>query len=172
MASRSVVLFRPQLEPAPLGWSLTHHSSAVQMICPDDSRLIRPDIQTATLTSADVPDILALVKLTKPGPFRSRTTELGEYFGVREAGQLVALSGERLRLDGFTEVSAVSTHPDWRGRGLAGALVSQVARKAFSEGQTPFLHVMESNARAIRLYQSLGFVERARIHLSVWAALN
>ena len=110
----------------------------------------------------------ALVALAQPGPFGVRTPELGAYFGVREGGRLVALSGERLRPGGYTEISAVCTHPDWRGHGLARRTVSRVAHKVFSEHQTPFLHVVAANAGAIRVYESLGFVERARLQLSVW----
>ena len=174
---RSVVLFRPQPEPAPAGWKMAYQSGVVQMVCPEasslaESGLVNGGARVVRLDPSDVPDMLALIKLAQPGPFGKRTPELGAYYGVREGGQLVALTGERLRLRGFTEVSAVCTHPDWRGRGLARLLVSQVARRAFSQGQTPFLHVMEANAGAIGVYQSLGFVQRAQIHLSVWAALD
>lgn len=182
LLARSIVLFRPQPESAPAGWEMAYHSKMVQMLCPSDSGLTDSEpvdsvgrssgAQAVTLGSDDVPEILELIKLTRPGPFEPRTTELGTYVGVREAGRLVALAGERLRLSGFTEVSAVCTHPDWRGRGLARQLVSEVARRAFNQGQTPFLHVMPENAGAIGVYQSLGFVQRAQIHLSVWAALE
>ncbi|GAA4019470.1 GNAT family N-acetyltransferase [Deinococcus rubellus] len=167
-----IVLFRPQLEPAPAGWTLAYQSGVVQMVCPDDSRLddsgLAESASVVRLGPADLPEMLELVALAQPGPFGPRTPELGAYFGVREGGRLVALTGERLRLGGFTEVSAVCTHPDWRGRGLARRTVSRVARKAFSEQQTPFLHVIAGNVGAIRLYGSLGFVERARLQLSVW----
>ncbi len=179
--ARSVVLFRPQLEPAPAGWITAYQSSMVQLFCPGESSLTETGLAetglrgsgaaVVRLGSSDVPDMLNLIKLTRPGPFKPRTPELGAYDGVRVGGQLVALAGERLRLSGFTEISAVCTHPDWRGHGLARLLVGQVARRALSQGQTPFLHVMPANAGALRVYGSLGFVQRARIHLSVWAPL-
>ena len=165
-----IVLFRPQLEPAPAGWRLAHQSGVVQLVCRDDSRLedvrlddLRPSgsgvAESASLVRlgpADLPEMRALVALAQPGPFGARTPELGAYFGVREGGRLVALAGERLRLGGYTEISAVCTHPDWRGHGLARRTVSRVARKAFSEHQTPFLHVMAANAGAIRCLRVAG----------------
>jgi len=172
-APAQIVLFRPQPEPAPAGWAMAYQTSMVQMVCPNDSQLVDSQLADSAasvvrLGPADVPEMLELVALAQPGPFGVRTPELGAYFGAREGGRLVALSGERLRPGGYTEVSAVCTHPDWRGHGLARRTVSRVARQVFSENQTPFLHVMAANAGAIRVYQSLGFVERARLQLSVW----
>ena len=118
------------------------------------------------LTEADVPEMLALTKLTEPGPFLPRTIELGSYFGIHESGSLVAMAGERLHLTGFTEVSAVCTHPDFRGRGYGNALMSAVISRIMRRGETPFLHVKTDNA-AVRLYQKLGFRIRAQLHLAV-----
>ena len=109
------------------------------------------------LTDADAPEMQALAALTKPGPFLPRTHELGQFVGIRENGALVAMAGERMKLDGFTEVSAVCTHPDFRGRGLAGRLARIVASRICARGETPFLHAFASNANAIRLYETLGF---------------
>jgi predicted GNAT family acetyltransferase len=65
------------------------------------------------LSIADIPEMLALTKLTEPGPFLPRTIELVAYFGINESALLVAMAGERLKLTGYTEVSAVCTHPDF-----------------------------------------------------------
>ena len=53
------------------------------------------------LTPADVPDMMQLVELTKPGPFAARTIALGSYIGIRAGGQLVAMAGERMRFPGL-----------------------------------------------------------------------
>jgi predicted GNAT family acetyltransferase len=112
------------------------------------------------LSIADVDEMLALTELTKPGPFGKRTPELGTYLGIRDGGRLVAMAGERLRLPGFTEVSAVCTHPEYQGRGFARMLISAVVRQITERGETPFLHVAQVNTRAIRVYEELGFKTR------------
>ena len=101
--------------------------------------------------------MLALARLTKPGPFFSRTHELGDFVGVKEAGELVAMAGERLKLPGFTEVSGVCTRPGHRGRGYAAALMRLVASRIVARGETPFLHAYAHNTGAIGLYETLGF---------------
>ncbi len=112
------------------------------------------------LSIADVDEMLVLTELTKPGPFGKRTPELGTYLGVRDNGRLVAMAGERLRLPGFTEVSAVCTHPEFQGRGFARMLISAVIRRITERGDVPFLHVARENVRAIRVYEELGFKTR------------
>lgn len=119
------------------------------------------------LTEADAPEMRALAELTRPGPFFSRTHQLGDFVGVKIDGRLVAMSGERMKVPGFTEVSAVCTHPDFRGRGYAGALMSHVASKILARGKTPFLHSYAANTGAIALYEALGFRFRAAVTLRV-----
>lgn len=115
------------------------------------------------LGDADAPEMLALATLTEPGPFVEATHRLGEFIGIRIDGQLVAMSGERMRAPGLTEVSAVCTHPDWRGRGLAGKLMRVVMARIVARGETPFLHSYASNAGAIALYEKLGFRVRREV---------
>jgi predicted GNAT family acetyltransferase len=110
-----------------------------------------------TLGPADLEEMIALVELTQPGPFARRTPEMGRYIGIRDGGRLVAMAGERMHLDGYTEVSAVCTHPDHRGRGYARMLVSEIGRGIVERGETPFLHVYATNAVAIATYEKLGF---------------
>ena len=109
------------------------------------------------LGPADVGEMLALVELTHPGPFVVRTVELGGYVGVFDHGALVAMAGERLAPPGFREISAVCTHPDHRGRGLAAGLTTLVARRIIERGEWPFLHHAADNDPARRVYEALGF---------------
>src|SRR5215469_11883230 len=119
------------------------------------------------LTDADAPEMLALARLTEPGPFLARTHTMGRFLGIRVDGRLVAMAGERFRFSGYTEVSGVCTHPEFRGRGLARRLSAAVAAHIESRGERPFLHAWRTNVAAISLYQSLGFEVRAELNVAV-----
>lgn len=128
-------------------------------------RVVMDDI--LALTEADAPEMLALATLTEPGPFRSRTYVMGEFFGIRIGGRLAAMAGERFHCPGYTEVSGVCTHPDFRGHGLARRLTAVVAARIVARGETPFLHAWATNTAAIALYESLGFVWRCNVDVAV-----
>lgn len=151
------------VDPGP-GWSVTREAGLLQMIHAGGA-LPPADRPFVELGDADSSEMLALARLTKPGPFDERTRELGTFLGVREGGKLVAMSGERMRVPGFTEISAVCTHPDHLGRGYARALLAEAASRIRARGETPFLHVLPENARAIGLYERLGFAKRVLFHL-------
>lgn len=119
------------------------------------------------LGSSDVPEMLDLTDRTRPGPFGPRTIELGEYIGLRFDGKLVAMAGERMRLGGAVEISAVCVDPEYRGRGYATLLMMRLAQRMQAAGETPFLHVFADNASAIALYEKLGFVKRANFFITV-----
>lgn len=120
-----------------------------------------------TLAEEDGAEMLALARLTEPGPFVRRTHVMGRFLGIRIDGRLVAMAGERLRLPGFTEVSGVCTHPQFRGRGLARRLSAAAARAIEARGERPFLHAWKTNLPAISLYRSLGFKVRAEVNVAV-----
>jgi len=144
----------------PAGWELLGRMGSVQL---DGSDLeVAPDPDVVTLGSADVPQMLDLVARTEPGPFRVRTIEMGTYLGFVADGQLVALAGERMHPDGWTEISAVCTDPRFRCRGLSTRLVRAVGHGIRARGEVPFLHARADNLSAIRLYESLGFRLRQR----------
>lgn len=156
-----------EFESAP-GWQLVAKAPLVQMICEhfkpaenDTTKKIVP------LGLADSPEMMALTALTKPGPFGPRTHELGYYAGIRVDGKLVAMAGERLKVPGHTEVSAVCTHPDHLGQGYAQALMSDVMRQIIARGETPILHSRADNARAIAIYEKLGFRTSKEWHFAV-----
>ena len=146
-------------------WETLYASRLAQMVRTDRSPLPEGEADVSILGAADVAEMLALVELTKPGPFRTRTIELGTYVGIREGGRLVAMAGERMWLDTFREISAVCTHPDAQGRGYARALIGRVVNRMLRADETPFLHVESSNARAIDMYRALGFAPRAEYPL-------
>jgi predicted GNAT family acetyltransferase len=111
--------------------------------------------------------MLSLVALTDPGPFRARTIQLGNYLGLRQAGELIAMAGERYHLPGYVEISAVCTHPDHRGRGLATRLIRAVVAGIEQRGEQAFLHTGATNLTAIRLYESLGFTISNRMKVTL-----
>jgi predicted GNAT family acetyltransferase len=124
------------------------------------------------LGDADAAEMLALATLTEPGPFFTRTHQLGDFIGLRREGRLIAMAGERMKPAGFTEVSGVSTHPDFRGQGLAGALMQIVAARIAARGETPFLHAYADNRGAIGLYERLGFRLRCNVNVTMLNCAN
>ena len=161
------VMFLQEQPDIPAGWQLVRDGVLIQMVCPEVPG--KPEIDEAIIPMEleDFAEMEALAALTEPGPFRSNTASLGGFVGIRIAGRLAAIAGQRLFPTGFGEVSAVCTHPDFRGRGLAQALVAAVARNIHASGRTPFLGSFEANTGAIRVYAQVGFVLRRSFYLAV-----
>lgn len=134
-------------------------------LTPDAGR----DVDVLTLSEADAAEMLALATLTKPGPFRIGTLRLGGFIGVRREGRLIAMAGERMQVEGFRELSGVCTHPDFRGRGLAGVLSRIVVANILARGEQAFLHAYAKHAATITFYEGLGFGIRARMTYTVLA---
>jgi len=108
-------------------------------------------------------DLFALVNLVQPGYFVEKTYELGQYFGIYKNGELVAVTGERMKMNNYTEVSAIVTHPNYRRNGFAKQLTKHTVSKILAENKTPYLHVSALNIGAIKLYETLGFETRRKI---------
>lgn len=149
----------------PEPWKTVQEFEAVQMIGEHVNGVDAPE--AIPLSAHDVPEMLELVRQTDPGPFLDRTIELGDYIGIRRDSQLVAMAGERLRFDGWTEISAVCTAPTHRGQGMASRLVGALIAAIQRRSERAFLHVLTSNTDAIRLYEELGFRVRRRLTISV-----
>ncbi len=147
------------------GWSVEAHGTIPQLLC-DSPAAVRAGPEPVRLTEAHRSDMLALTALVFPGFFRARTIEMGRYFGIYHGRVLAAMAGERMHLDGYQEISAVCTHPEFIGRGYAQRLVGLLTNSIRERGVTPFLHVHKSNTRAISLYEHLGF--RTRTDVALW----
>ncbi|MFM0170938.1 GNAT family N-acetyltransferase [Paraburkholderia sediminicola] len=148
------------------GLQMTHVGVIHQMIARHREVASTHDDEVSRMSDADAKDMLDLVQKTKPGPFGKRTREMGNYIGIRERGRLIAMAGERMRVDGYVEISAVCVDVDYRGKGLAGRLVKVLRREIEQRGETPFLHVFSDNLSAIGLYERLGFELRRTFHLT------
>lgn len=171
-----VCLFFDKTPQLPEGWIIENSAAMLQMVREEaatlPSRNNNSSTQIAALGAADSAEMVALAQLTKPGPFGPRTYELGDYLGIRNggatpSGELVAMAGERLRVPGYTEISAVCTHPNHLGRGYAGLLMTELVHRIHARSEKPFLHVRADNTRAIELYRRLGFSERVLWHYAV-----
>lgn len=138
-----------------------------QMIAGELKTLPADGFEIVDLIGQDAAEMFDLARLTQPGPFFGRTHRLGDFVGVKHREHLVAMAGERMKLPGFTEVSAVCTHPGHRGHGYAAALMGVVAARIEARGETPFLHVYPHNTGAIRLYESLGYRIRCEMKMTV-----
>jgi ribosomal protein S18 acetylase RimI-like enzyme len=161
------VLFLEDQPELPIGWQLLRGGTLVQMVCPMVPNQPPVDGTIVPLKPAHMSEMVALAGLTEPGPFRDHTATLGGFLGICVDGRLAAMAGQRLSPAGFSEISAVCTHPDFRGRGYARALVAAVTRNIHDGGQIPFLTSFEANTDAVRIYQQVGFAIRRTFQLAV-----
>jgi predicted GNAT family acetyltransferase len=159
-------LFTPEPVTPPATFKVLLAKTGEQMMgTPAESSIRGPAI--VTLGADDVPAMLELTDLTKPGPFGPRTRELGTFLGIRIDGQLVAVAGERMKPANYTEMTAVCVHPSHRGRGYGQLLLAAISRQIVARGEIPFLHVFSDNDSAIALYQRQGMTIRRRLHVTV-----
>jgi len=162
---RRSVLFRGDIpSDLPPGWVTVRRIPCQQMLV-EAADALTPAVPVALrrLTPDDVPLMLDLIARTEPGPFRPATVAMGSYYGHFEGADLVSMAGERLGFDGYTEISAVCTHPDFQGRGFGSALTHHVASEILARGEQPFLHVADANTGARRVYETLGFTPRRSV---------
>ena len=142
------------------GFEVTRNWHFNQLVCQQRTRIPEYGEDIVELSPADSADVLQLIELTQPGPFFPGLLAINRFIGIRQQGQLIAMAGERFRLPGYREVTAVCTHPDWRGRGYARLLSTVIAQGIWERGKTPFLHVYATNAPAYHIYDQLHFLKR------------
>lgn len=163
----ATALFLQKAAPHPAGFKVVRDIPLSQMLY-EGGEPARTSLPFLELGTPDEAEMLALARLTEPGPFGTRTRELGDFVGIRsQDGKLVSMAGVRLHVPGFVEVSAVCTHPDHLGKGYAAGLMLEIMARIRSRGETPFLHVRSDNSRAIQIYERLGFKQRRVFQLSV-----
>jgi len=161
-----IAIIGMKIEPDNPDWQELGGFRVLQMVADEIPEY--PEVDHVELTEGDLPGMLELVKLTEPGPFAPRTIELGKYIGIKREGRLVAMAGERIKVEGYTEVSAICTHPDHRRKGYAKALTCILAQEIVDRGEKVFLHVMTHNEPAIRLYERLGYKTRKELPITAY----
>ena len=164
--AQEIILNRRGELTLPDDWTFLGGGGGFQMVLNGEPRADVIDARIRQLTDADVAAMTELVRLAEPGPWQPRTIALGGYVGIEVGGRLLAMAGQRVSLHGYTEISAVCTHPDARRRGYAAAVTATVVRSIQEAGNTPILHVAEHNTRALRLYEQMGFVTRTSLVFS------
>ena len=157
-----VMFISPEPAIIPGKWKLLRHVPCLQMVYNGDAIAVNADL--IDLTNEHVPQMMELTHLTKPGPFVTRTIDFGHYQGILDNERLVAMAGQRMAPLPYVEVSAVCTHPDHVGKGYARQLLLSQVNRITSEDNIPFLHVKYDNHRAIKVYESVGFITRTDMH--------
>ena len=147
------------IQPMDITQMVYEHS--VNIFTTKNSQLIVP------LSDEHVPQMIELTALTRPGPFLQQTIRFKNYFGIFVDGRLAAMTGQRMHPKPYMEVSAVCTHPDFRGLGYAKALMLHVMKIILDNSFTPFLHVLSNNSNAIELYKTIGFRTRKQIFVDM-----
>lgn len=161
MNGTEVVCIVGNLPELPVSWTILNELVCNQMVCKELKEVKKDQsIQLSKLGQKEEIEMFELINGIQPGFYKDHTASVGNYFGIRVNGTLAAMAGERFKMTGMTEVSAVCTHPDFTGKGFAAQLVSTVCKNIIEQGNLPFLHVLSSNSRAIQLYERLGFVTR------------
>lgn len=156
-AGRSFYVLIPRKVSIPDSFEQLYTTPIYQMVCQAFQPQFLSEQAVLEMGDADVEEMITLTALTRPGPFSTGTMSFGRYIGIREGERLAAMAGERMKVAGHTEVSAVCTHPDFLGKGYASHLMSILCAAIIERGETPFLHVRADNPRAIRAYERLGF---------------
>ena len=156
-AGRTILYATPEHMRIPRGWKLIHKVQGIQMLFTGPLLPLHQSIKPVPLTGQHVSAMMELAALTRPGPFGLKTIAFGNYHGIFGDGQLAAMTGQRLHVKNFTEISAVCTHPSHLGKGFAAALVQHQTELILQQGRQAFLHVRKDNERAIALYNRLGF---------------
>ncbi len=151
--------------PFPATWLCSAKFPVAQMICHELKEC--KTFPMEVLSTDDVPEMKALVMLTQPGPFAERTIEFGTFLAIKQDGKIAAMAGQRMKVPGYDEVSAVCTHPDHQGKGYARALVHEISKRIVDGGNTPMLHVRSENLAAIKSYEYVGFKTRREFYFSV-----
>lgn len=164
---RTLAIISPKEIAISNQWIITEHMKVLQMVHNRAALPATAGVNLIPLKKQHVPAMIALTGMTHPGPFLERTIEFGNYYGIFNKNKLVAMAGQRLHVNEYIEISAVCTHPDYLGKGYASKLITDQIQRIKSAANIPFLHVKDDNAKAITLYQKLGFEARQQLDIYI-----
>jgi ribosomal protein S18 acetylase RimI-like enzyme len=164
---RKFYVLKPGQIQLPEGFDVHYTTPIYQMVCHRFQPYLLDNIVVTPLENKNVPAMIDLAWRTKPGPYLERTIEFGPYISIQENGLIASMAGERMHLEGMTEISAVCTEPAYLGRGYASHLMSLLCDQIIERGETPFLHVRADNERAIKSYERLGFSIRTEVFFAI-----
>ncbi len=162
-----IAIAQDRLFACPDGAKMVHHFYVHQMHLMDPS-VSQIDSRAVRLGAADAEQMLALAIDAHPGPFALKTHELGEYWGIKVDGQLVAMAGERMKLPGLTEISGVATYEAHRGKGYAKLLCRHLMGRILARGENAFLHVETAKPEVESFYHRLGFESQRTLAAQVF----
>ncbi|HVY75325.1 MAG TPA: GNAT family N-acetyltransferase [Puia sp.] len=165
--NRVFILFTPEEIEIPSPWKMLKQLGIQVMVYDRSQPPAGDESEIVDLLPEHVPAMLALTKLTDPGPFLSETIRLGNYRGIFDGNRLVSMAGQRLQPMPYTEISAVCTHPDYTGLGYATKLIADQLERILKKGTIPFLHVRRDNQQAIHVYEKLGFATSRKLECYV-----
>jgi predicted GNAT family acetyltransferase len=164
--SPKVVILKEEIA-VPQPWVTARYMKCLQMVYNGETPVVKDPALIIPLNREHVPQMLELTALTNPGPFAVDTISFGHYTGIFDEDKLVAMAGQRMNPQPYAEISAVCTHPDYVGKGFAKQLLLHQVNRVIVGGGIPFLHVLDYNERAIKVYESLGFQTRTELHFYV-----
>lgn len=157
----------PDEREIPAQWQVLQYIPCYQMVYKGAAKQWQQNTKLVPLTEEHIPQMLAITKLTNPGPFAERTIDFGHYYGVFDDDKLVAMTGQRMNPLPHAEISAVCTHPDYLGKGYAQQLLNFHINRILAAGNIPMLHVRNNNDRAVNVYKKVGFEIRREIHFYI-----
>lgn len=108
----------------------------------------------------DAESIVHLFEASYPGNwFQPRMLETGYYFGIREGERLVSVAGVHVFSAQYrvAALGNITTHPDYRGRGLGRAVTARVCQELRETTDAIGLNVKIENLPAVTCYRNLGF---------------
>lgn len=146
----------------------------LKMALTDRERPMRYEPVGEPLTRVHEAELNELYRIGYPGNwFDARMLDTGQYLGVWQEGELVAVAGVHVWSPDYKvcALGNVTTHPRVRGTGMAKAVVAALCRQLLDTVDHVTLNVKADNAAAIAVYRTLGFTQVAEYH-ELWAEIR
>ncbi len=115
---------------------------------------------TVHLTENDESNLLSLYQEAYPeGYFVPYMLKSNKYYGVKQDNKIVSVAGVHVfsKLYNIAVLGNITTHPNYRGRGLAKKCIIELLKSFDGEVNQIGLNVKKDNYIALQLYKNLGF---------------